>query len=107
MAISLQHQTEADFAARYWAKVRDARQQFEAADPGSSERRRAAERFGYLIWWLHGKVTSGDITSNAARLSFNAAYGRNLTAGQWNTFVTDTLLPIRDRYQAMLDQGDL
>jgi len=107
LAISLNHQTEAEFAARFWAKVREVRQQFEAAAPGSREKRLYGEKFGYLIWWLHGKVTSGDITSNAARLSFNAAYGRSLTAGQWNTFVTDTLMPIRDRYQAMLDQGDI
>jgi hypothetical protein len=52
-------------------------------------------------------VQAGDITSNEARLSFNAAYGRNLNTTQWNNFTTTRLVPIRDRYQAMLDEGDL
>lgn len=95
MAINLNHMTEAEFAARYWERVRE---RYSEGDK---------VRFARLIWRLANWVQAGHITSNQVRLSFNAAYGRNLTSGQWNTFVTDTLLPIRDRYQAMLDQGDI
>lgn len=95
MAINLQHQTEAQFAARFWAKVRAAHA---AGDKVTLAR---------LIWWLYGRVQSGDLTSNQVRLSFNAAYSRNLNTTQWNNFITGTLQPIRDRYQAILDQGDL
>lgn len=60
-----------------------------------------------MIWWLHARVTSGDLMSNAVRLSFNAAYSRSLNTAQWNNFITNTLTPIKDRYQAMLNQADL
>lgn len=95
MALDLKYQTEAQFADRYWAKVRDA------------YRLGNKLRFAFLIWWLYERVQAGDVTSNQVRLSFNAAYGRSLNSTQWNSFVTSTLAPIRDRYQAMLDQADL
>jgi hypothetical protein len=60
-----------------------------------------------MIWWLYRKVQDGDLTTNDVRLSFNAAYGRALTLAGWNTFVTNTLKPIGDRYQAMLDEADM
>ena len=95
MALPLVHNTEAQFAALYWARVRLRYQQGEKF------------RFARLIWQLANWVQAGEITSNQVRLSFNAAYNRSLNTAQWNSFVTNTLLPIRDRYQAMLDQGDL
>lgn len=95
MALNLVHQTEAQFADRFWATLR---RKYEQGDK---------IEFARMIWWLHGKVTSGDLTSNQVRLSFNAAYNRSLNTAQWNSFVTNTLTPIRDRYQAMLDQVDL
>jgi len=107
MALPLVHTTEAQFAAGFWDRVQRAREQMDAAPAGSAQRRRWAHRFGYLIWRLHGWVVAGEITSNQVRLSFNAAYGRSLNTAQWNSFVTNTLTPIRDRYQAMLDQADL
>ena len=107
MALPLHHNTPAEFAAGFWARVLLARQQMESAAVGSPERRRWATRFGYLIWRLRGWVQTGDVSSNDARVTFNTAYGRSLNVSQWNSFVTNTLTPIADRYQAMLDQADL
>lgn len=95
MALTLRHQTAAQFAARFWAKLRAA---YVAGDKIT---------YGRMIWWLYGKVQAGDLTNNDVRVSFNSAYGRSLTLAQWNTFVTNTLKPIRDRYQAMLNEADL
>jgi hypothetical protein len=95
MALNLVHQTAAQFAARFWAKLRKA---YASGDKLT---------YGFMIWWLYGRVQAGDLTTADVRVSFNAAYGRSLTLAQWNTFVTGTLKPIRDRYQAMLDQVDL
>jgi len=95
MALTLRHQTAAQFAARFWAKLRAA---YTAGDKVT---------YGQMIWWLYGKVQAGDLTNNDVRVSFNSAYGRSLTLAQWNTFVTNTLKPIRDRYQAMLNEADL
>jgi hypothetical protein len=95
MALDLNHQTAGEFAARFWERLKRVYQ-----DGNRLE-------FARMVWWLYDRVIAGDFTSNEVRLSFNAAYGRSLTVPQWNAFVTDTLKPIRDRYQAMLDQGDL
>ncbi|MBK9580346.1 MAG: hypothetical protein IPO40_25045 [Fibrobacteres bacterium] len=95
MALTLRHQTAAQFAARFWAKLRAA---YTAGDKIT---------YGRMVWWLYGKVQAGDLTNNDVRVAFNAAYGRALTLAQWNTFVTNTLKPIRDRYQTLLDGGEL
>lgn len=107
MALNFNHNTPAQIAAQFWQRLRDVRVRVEAAAPGSPARREAAVEFARMVWKLYGHVQAGDFTSNEVRLSFNAAYNRSLTAGQWTTFVQDTLKPIRDRYQAMLDQADL
>lgn len=95
MALTLRHQTAAQFAARFWARLRAA---YAAGDKIA---------YGRMVWWLYGKVQAGDLTTNDVRVSFNNAYGRSLTLAQWNTFVTSTLKPIRDRYQAMRDEANL
>jgi uncharacterized membrane protein len=95
MALNLRHQTAAQFSARFWARVQQARRDGDQI------------RFAHLIWWLYNRVQAGDFTNNEVRLSFNAAYGRNLNSTQWNSFVTTRLVPIRDRYQEMLNEGDL
>lgn len=95
MALTFKHQTAAQFAARFWVRLRKA---YQAGDKIV---------YGRMIWWLYSKVQAGDLTTNDVRLSFNAAYGKSLTLAQWNTFVTNTLKPIRDSYQALLDAGDL
>ncbi len=95
MALNLKHQTPAQFAARFWTRLRELYQ--------SGNKQEFARR----IWWLYQRIQAGDFTSNEVRLSFNAAYNRSLTAGQWSTLVTTRLLPIKDRYQAMLDEANL
>jgi hypothetical protein len=95
MALNLKHQTPAQFAARFWARVQAARA---AGDQYTWHR---------LIWWVWSKVQSGDLTSDQVRLSFNNAFNRSLTTAQWNTFVTTKLVPIKDRYLAMLAEAEL
>ena len=95
MALVLKHQTAAEFAARFWAKLRAA---YQAGDKLTYHR---------MIWWIWSKVQSGDLTNDQVRLSFNAAYGRSLNTTQWNSFVTSRLVPIKDRYLAWLAEGDL
>lgn len=95
MALVLHHQTAAEFAVRFWTKVKDAYQRGDKVE------------FARLITWVWQKVQDGDLTNDQVRLSFNAAYGRSLNTSQWNTFVTNTLVPIKDRYLAMQAQGDL
>lgn len=95
MALNLKHQTAAQFAARFWGRVREAKNSGDQVE------------FARLITWIWQKVQDGDLTSNDVRLSFNAAYGRNLTVAQWNSFVTTRLVPIKDRYLAMRAEADL
>lgn len=95
MALTLNHQTAAQFAARFWRKVQEA---YQSGDKQTYHR---------LIWWVWQKVQDGDLTNDQVRISFNNAFGRSLTLPQWNTFVTDRLVPIKDRYLAFLNEGDL
>lgn len=95
MALTLHHQTAAGFAARFWKRVQRARQ---AGDTSTWHR---------LIWWLIERINAGDITDNGARLTFNDAYGRALTAGQWTTLKTARLIPIHDRWASMQSEADL
>lgn len=95
MALNLHHQTEAQFADRFWERLRRMYNEGNKVE------------FAKMIWWLYGRVQAGDLTSNQVRLSFNAAYNRSLNTSQWNSFITNTLAPIRDRYQAIMDQADL
>lgn len=94
MALNLQHQTAAQFADRFWSRVRSAH----TADK---------LEFARLIWWIWSRVQAGDLTNDQVRVSFNAAYGRSLNTAQWNSFVTSTLVPIKDRYLAVINQADL
>lgn len=95
MALDLQHQTAAQFAARFWARVQAARQ---AGDQ---------VRFSRLMWWLTQRLVAGDITDAQARNSFNSAFDRTLTAAQWTTLRANRITPAHDRYAAMLAEGDL
>lgn len=91
MALNLRHQTAAEFAARFWSRVR-------AADK---------IEFARLMWWLTRRLVAGDLTDAQARSSFNAAFGRSLTAQQWTTLRANRITPAHDRYAAMLAEGDL
>jgi hypothetical protein len=95
MALNLKHQTAAQFAAWFWEKLKAA---YQAGDKLTYHR---------MIWWIWSRIQAGDLTSDQVRQSFNAAYGRSLNTSQWNSFVTSTLIPIKDRYIAMRDQADL
>jgi len=95
MALTLNHQTQAEFAARFWARLRDA---FNRGDKWE---------FSRLIWWIWNRIQLGDFTSDQVRLSFNAAYGRSLSIAQWNSLVTTRFVPAKDRYLAMLAETDL
>ena len=95
MSLTLEHQTADQFAYRFWARVKAAYQ------------RGDKHEFARLVWWVWSRVQAGDLTSDQVRLSFNTAYNRSLNTSQWNTFVTGTLIPIKDKYLAIRDQANL
>lgn len=95
MALNLQHQTPAQFAARFWSRV--------------AASRAAGRQIDYcrLLWWLHKRLVAGDITDAQARNSFNAHFGRSLTAAQWTQLRANRITPAHDRYEAMMAEEDL
>lgn len=95
MALALRHQTDAQFAARFWAAVRDARQ---SGDQW---------RYCRLLYWLERRLVAGDITDAGARVTFNTAFNRSLNAAQWTTLRTNRIKPAHDRFAAMQAEGDL
>lgn len=95
MALNLQHQTAAEFAARFWSRVRVAKRDGRMVD------------YARLLYWLERRLVAGDITDAQARNSFNAAFGRALNAAQWTTLRTTRIKAAHDRYAAMLAEGDL
>jgi hypothetical protein len=90
MALTLHHQTGAEFAQRFWRNTRAA---YDAGDKLVYHRN---------IWWLWTKIQAGDITSDGARAAYNSAFGTNLNVSQWNNLVTTRFVPIKDRYVAFL-----
>ncbi|MDH4285672.1 MAG: hypothetical protein OEV35_10180 [Gallionellaceae bacterium] len=92
--INPQHQTLAEFAARFWERVKFAHQNDKA-------------EFARLITWIWQRVQDGSFTNDQVRQSFNASFGRALTLAQWNSFVTSRLVPIKDRYLAMQAEAEL
>ena len=95
MALNLQHQTAAEFAARFWRAVRAA---YASGDKIP---------FCRLLYWLERRLVAGDITDTGARTTYNDAFGKALTAGQWTTLRTNRIKPAHDRYAAMLAEGEL
>lgn len=95
MALVLNHQTAAEFAARFWSSVLEAQRSADKV------------RLHRLVWWLLQRIAAGDITDAGARTTFNTAFNRALTAAQWNTFKSSRLQPIADRYAATLAEADL
>lgn len=95
MALSLNHQTAAQFASRFWARARAAYQTGNKVE------------FARLITWVWQRVQAGDLTNDQVRLSYNAAYGKSLNTTQWNSLVNTWLVPMKDRYLAMLAEADL
>ena len=90
MALNLNHQTTAQFAARFWAALKA------AYDSGDKY------RYHFMVWWIWSKIQAGDLTSDQVRQSYNAYFGKSLTTQQWNTLVTSRFVPIKDRYLAWL-----
>jgi hypothetical protein len=95
MALNLQHQTAGEFAARFWARLQAAYQDGDKL------------RYHRMVWWIWSRIQAGDLTSNDVRLSFNAAFGRSLSVAQWNDLVTTRFVPMKDRYLALLAEGEL
>lgn len=93
MALNLRHQTAAQFAARFWKRVRDAQH----------SNKMEFHRLMWLLWRLVDQT--GDITAAQARNSYNVAFGKNLTAGQWATLWTSRVIPAKDRHLALLAEG--
>jgi hypothetical protein len=95
VALNLQHQTGAEFAARFWARVQQTYAQ--------------GDKLGYArcIWWIWTRIQAGDLTSDQVRVSYNANYGKSLNNAQWNNLVTNTLVPIKDRYLAIINQVEV
>jgi len=91
MALNLRHQSPAEFAARFWKRV-------QAADK---------LEFSRLMYWLTRRLVAGDLTDTQVRVSFNTAFDRSLTAGQWTTLRSSRITPAHDRYAAMLAEGGL
>ncbi len=95
MALPLKHQTAAQFAARFWARVRAACQ---AGDKREYHR---------LVWWVWTQIQAGHLTSDQVRLSYNKAYGKSLNTTQWNNLVTTRFVPMKNRYLELLAEADL
>lgn len=91
----LRRQTAAQFAARFWTRLQAA---FDAGDKVEMAR---------LVWWVYQRIQAGHLTSAEVRLSYNAFYSKNLNATQWTTLATTRFLPLRDRYQSILDEGPI
>ena len=95
MALTLRHQTAAEFATRFWARLDAA---YKANDK---------LRYHMMIWWIWSRIQAGDLTSDQVRQSFNLAFSRSLNTAQWNSLVTTRFVPIKDRYLALLAEGAL
>lgn len=91
MALNPRHQTPAEFAARFWERVREADR----------------VEFSRLMYWLTRRLVAGDLTDLQARTSFNTAFGRSLTAQQWTTLRANRITPAHDRWAAILAEGAL
>lgn len=91
---ALAYQTGVEFAARFWAHARN------VFDSDKTE-------WSRLMWWLTNRLVAGDISDAAARNTFNAEFGRSLTAAQWTTLRANRITPAHDRYAAMIAETEL
>lgn len=90
----LVYQTAAEVATRFWAAVAAAY---------------LLDKVGFeaLLWWLTNRLVAGDITDAQALATFNAFFGRSLTAAQWTSLRTSRITPAHDRYQAIITEAAL
>jgi hypothetical protein len=95
MALNLNPQTAAQFASRFWRRVQSA---YQSNDKLTYHR---------LIYWVWTKIQAGDLTSDQVRLSYNSEFNKSLNTTQWNNLVTTRFVPMKDRYLALLVEGEL
>lgn len=88
--ITLNEQTAAQFADRFWGEVREA---FQSGD---------RLRYARLLWWVYEMVVGGWLTSAQVRASFNVAFNKSLDATQWNDLVNTRIVPAHDRYAGLV-----
>ncbi len=101
MALTLNHQTAAQFAARFWVTLTQAHTLAKVGDISAAALR------DRLVWRIWRWIQDGELTSDQVRLSFNAHFGRSLNTAQWNSYVTSRLVPMKDRHLAALAETDL
>jgi hypothetical protein len=93
---TLNEQTGPEFASKLWAAVHSAYHR--------------GDKFTYhrLVWRVWAWTQNGRLTSEQVRLSFNSFFGTNYTSGaSWNGFTTTRLVPIKDRYLALVAEAEL
>lgn len=95
LALNLRHQTAAQFAARFWARVRDTQ----------NSNKLEFHRLLWVLWRLVDQ--NGAVTHTQARNSYNNAFGKNLTAVQWTALWNARVIPAKDRYLALLTEGNI
>ena len=100
MALPLNHQTAAQFAARFWTRLAEVHAR---AKEGNVRSAAIRDR---LVWRIWRWIQDGDLTNDQVRLSFNAHFGRSLNLAQWNSYVNSRLIPMKDRHLASLAEGD-
>ena len=61
----------------------------------------------FFTFWGVKAIQKGNLTSTQVRDSYNAAFGKSLNTTQWNTLVSTRLVPMKDRYLAMLAEVEL
>ena len=92
MALSLQHQTVAEFAERFWKQTRAA---YDADDKPV---------YHHHVWWLRERIAAGDVTSTQARTAYNAAFGTSVDATTWANVYVPRFQVIADRYEDWRDE---
>ena len=93
MALLLREQTAQEFAAKFWKR-------FDSAFKSNQKL-----MYHYMVWWIWNQIQIGNLTSDQVRISYNNYFNKNLNNTQWNNLVTNTFIPIKDRYLAFLSQG--
>lgn len=79
-ALTVLHQTAAQFASRFREEVRQA----------------TRERACYLAWWLLRRIAAGQITDAQCQTAFG------MTASAWTTFKTNTVTPRSNAWAAVI-----
>lgn len=79
-ALTMLHQTAAQFASRFREEVRQA----------------TRERACYLAWWLLRRISAGHITDAQCQTAFG------MSASAWTTFKTNTVTPRSNAWAAVV-----